>query len=171
MLTAGLILARTAMILGKNVTWIPSYGSEMRGGTANCNLKISDFKIGSPFVTDIDILIAMNAQSVDKFMPMLRRGGLLVIDAALCGASFRGDIRIESVDATGIAERSGNPRGANACMLGALAASGALFGRDETRGGMTAFFDSKGKDSAKNVSCFEKGFELARNLQGAPAWT
>ena len=62
-LTAGLIMGKTGVDMGKNVTWIPSYGSEMRGGTANCNVKISDGKISSPFVTKINVLVVMNMPS------------------------------------------------------------------------------------------------------------
>ncbi|MDR2157181.1 MAG: 2-oxoacid:acceptor oxidoreductase family protein, partial [Clostridiales Family XIII bacterium] len=82
-LTAGLILAKTAMEQGDNVTWIPSYGSEMRGGTANCHVRISPARIGSPFVRDCDVLIAFNQPSLDHFLPRLKSGGLLVANTSL----------------------------------------------------------------------------------------
>ncbi|MDR1021252.1 MAG: 2-oxoacid:acceptor oxidoreductase family protein [Synergistaceae bacterium] len=158
-LTAGLILAKTGMDLGYNVTWIPSYGSEMRGGTANCNLKISDGKIASPFVRRIDILLAMNTPSVEKFMPMMRPGSLLVVNTSLVNdCAWRSDIAVAEVEATLIAEQEENLRGANVSMLGALAATRKLFDRDTTSRGIEAFFESKGKNNPKNMACFEKGF-------------
>src|SRR6056297_2599678 len=103
-LTAGLILAKTAMDNDKNVTWIPSYGSEMRGGTANCNVKIYDDKISSPFVKKIDILIAMNKPSIIKFEPKVRPGGMIISNKSIVtGWNFREDIKIVEVEATAIA--------------------------------------------------------------------
>lgn len=81
-LTTGLILAEAGMKLGMNVLWYPSYGSEMRGGTANCTIKFSDKEIASPCAKKIDILMAMNAPAIDKFESSLRR-------AACCWSTAR----------------------------------------------------------------------------------
>jgi len=165
-LTAGLILAKTGMDNGLNVTWIPSYGSEMRGGTANCNVKISDGKISSPFVKGIDILMAMNQPSVDKFQSMVNPGGLMVINSTLVAdGPFRTDIRVASVNGTELAEKLGNPRGANIVMLGALAEASGLFQTEELMKGVEAFFEAKGKSAPKNRTCFEEG---ARNAVSVP---
>jgi 2-oxoglutarate ferredoxin oxidoreductase subunit gamma len=161
-LTAGLIAARAGAALGKHVTWMPSYGSEMRGGTANCCVKISDGKIASPFVKNIGILIAMNAPSLDKFMPMMNAGACLVVNSSLVrNRSYREDITVVSVDATDMAESSRNPRGVNICMLGALAASGALFGKTAISSEITRFFGEKGRSNPKNMDCFSLGFDNA----------
>ncbi len=161
-LTAGLILAKTGMENGKNVTWIPSYGSEMRGGTANCNVKISDGKISSPFVKKIDILVAMNQPSVTKFESMMNPGGLLIVNSSIVkDHKFREDIKVVTVPGTDIAEELGNPKGANIVMLGALAYSQGLFGKEAMMGGIDNFFTSKGKNNPKNRLCFEKGFEAS----------
>ena len=77
-LTAGLILAEAGFRKGQNLTWYPSYGSEMRGGTANCNVKLSDEEIGSPYCNELDILLAMNAPSVERFEHMIKPGGILL---------------------------------------------------------------------------------------------
>jgi 2-oxoglutarate ferredoxin oxidoreductase subunit gamma len=163
-LTAGLIIAKTGMDNNKNVTWIPSYGSEMRGGTANCNVKIAEGKIASPFVKQIDILIAMNKPSMKKFETMLRPGGLVISNRSIVGDwNFRKDIRVVEVDATFIADSLGNPKGANIVMLGALAATGELFDRETMAKGIEEFFTLKGKDNTKNVKNFEKGYESIAN--------
>ncbi|SHI42794.1 2-oxoglutarate ferredoxin oxidoreductase subunit gamma [Dethiosulfatibacter aminovorans DSM 17477] len=164
-LTAGLILAKTGMNNDKNVTWIPSYGSEMRGGTANCNLKISDGRIASPFVKKIDILVAMNTPSVDKFEPMLKEGGTLVVNETLVKyRKFRDDVNVVMVPATDIAEWTKNPRGANIVMLGALASTGKLFDHGIMLSGVNEFFKSKGKNNPLNAVCFREGMNKARNL-------
>ncbi|SMB95142.1 2-oxoglutarate ferredoxin oxidoreductase subunit gamma [Desulfonispora thiosulfatigenes DSM 11270] len=161
-LTAGLIVAQTAMNNEKNVTWIPSYGSEMRGGTANCNVKINDGKIASPFIKEIDILIAMNMPSVAKFESMVVPNGTIITNKSLIkDYNFRSDLKIVEVDATAIAEEASNPRGANIVMLGALAASGDLFDKDVMGSGVEEFFASKGRNNPKNTECFVKGFETS----------
>lgn len=161
-LTAGLILAKTGMDSDMNVTWIPSYGSEMRGGTANCNVKISTGKISSPFIKKIDILVAMNQPSVAKFEAMLNPGGLLVINTSIVkDYNYRKDISVIEVAGTEIAEEIGNPKGANIVMLGALAASGRLYEKDPLSKGIENFFTSKGRNNPKNLDCFTSGFDRA----------
>jgi 2-oxoglutarate ferredoxin oxidoreductase subunit gamma len=162
-LTAGLILGKIATEEGKNVTWIPSYGSEMRGGTANCGIKISDTKIASPFVKEIDILIAMNQPSMDKFEAAVRSGGIIISNSSLIkGYQFRDKVLVFEVSATDIAEELGNPRGANLAMLGGLAAASVLMTSEIIRNGINKFFDEKGKNSPKNTACFDLGMERTR---------
>jgi 2-oxoglutarate ferredoxin oxidoreductase subunit gamma len=163
LLTAGLILGKTATETGKYVTWIPSYGSEMRGGTANCSIKISETKIASPFIKEVDILIAMNQPSVDKFEGAVKSEGLIVVNSSMVKDHiFREDIRVIQVDATAIAEELSNPRGANLAMLGGLAAAGILMDAETIRDGLNRFFDEKGKNSPQNGRCFDLGMENAR---------
>lgn len=164
-LTMGLILAKIAMDEGKNVTWIPSYGSEMRGGTANCSVKITDGMVASPFIKHADIVIAMNQPSLDKFMPMLRPGGTLMVNTTIVkDAVRRDDIEVYGVDATEIAQQEQNARGANIVMLGALASAGKLLTHDVIEKGIEAFFASKGKHNPKNAACYEKGFACCARL-------
>lgn len=161
-LTAGLILGKTGVDLGKNVTWIPSYGSEMRGGTANCNLKILDGKISSPFVKAIDVLVVMNMPSLSKFEKMVRPGGVVISNKTLItNHVFRDDLRVVEVEATAIAEEIGNPKGANIVMLGALASSQCVFDAETTKNGIEQFFFSKGKVNPKNELCFDAGLSRA----------
>ena len=164
-LTMGLILAKIAMDEGKNVTWIPSYGSEMRGGTANCSVKITDGMVASPFIKHADIVIAMNQPSLDKFMPMLRPGGPLMVNTTIVkDAVRRDDIEVYGVDATEIAQQEQNARGANIVMLGALASAGKLLTHDVIEKGIEAFFASKGKHNPKNAACYERGFACCARL-------
>jgi len=164
-LTLGLILSKTAMENGKNVTWIPSYGSEMRGGTANCNVKIVDGKVASPFVKEPNIVVAMNQPSVDKFAPMLADGGLLIVNTSIVeNTSIRGNIEVYGVAASDIAQEEKNLKGANIVMMGALAATGILLDSKTLLEGMQEFFASKGRSSPKNDTCFLRGENEAIKL-------
>jgi 2-oxoglutarate ferredoxin oxidoreductase subunit gamma len=120
-LFAGQILAYTAMDEGRHVTWIPSYGPEMRGGTANCTVIISDDDIGSPLVHYPTAAIAMNLPSLDKYEPLIAPGGVLIVNSSLTNrAANRRDIRVISFPANAIAEELGNTRLANLIMAGAV---------------------------------------------------
>jgi len=105
-LTAGMILIDAGMEQGKHVTFYPSYGSEMRGGTANCSVKISDKRIASPICKTLDILFTMNTPAIDKFEPRLKPGGLLLVNSSVVPAErqYRDDIRVVKVDAVDIAK-------------------------------------------------------------------
>jgi 2-oxoglutarate ferredoxin oxidoreductase subunit gamma len=119
----GKAIARAGMIAGKKVTWFPSYGAEMRGGTANCTVILSDEMIGSPVLLTPDILIAMNSASAVRFQPQLKKHGTLFYDSSLIKAiDFRGDISLVGVPATRMADALGNTRAANMIMLGAFIA-------------------------------------------------
>jgi len=161
-LTAGLILARTGMENGLNVTWIPSYGSEMRGGTANCAVRISNGKIGSPFVKAIDILLAMSQPALAKFEQSVIAGGWVVANTSMIKDwTFRKDIGVIQVDASAAADELRNAKGANVVMLGALAASEALFTPAQLDAGIRNFFADKGKVNPLNDDCFKKGMTCA----------
>lgn len=115
------------MTEGKKVTWFPSYGAEMRGGTANCTVIISDDMIGSPVVLNPDVLIAMNSASLEKFQHTIRKKGILFFDASFAQKTrFRKDIELIPVPATRIASLTGSTRSANMVMLGAFVARTSL---------------------------------------------
>ncbi len=122
-LFAGQILAFAGMDSGKEVTWMPSYGPEMRGGTANCTVIIADEEIGSPLVRHPKAAIIMNLPSLDKYEPMVASGGFLIANASLVNREVtRADINSLFVPANEIAESIGNRRLANIVLLGALLA-------------------------------------------------
>jgi 2-oxoglutarate ferredoxin oxidoreductase subunit gamma len=123
-LFAGQLLAYAAMEDGKEVTWIPSYGPEMRGGTANCTVIIADEPIGSPFVCQPQALLAFNQPSLDKYEALVRPGGLLVVNSSLITRPVkRVDIRAVLVPASEIAESIGEKRMTNMVVVGALLAN------------------------------------------------
>ena len=120
-LFAGQILAFAAMDAGREVTWMPSYGPEMRGGTANCTVIIADEEIGSPLVRNPQAAVVMNLPSLDKYEPVLADGGVIIVNASLVNREVtRTDIVSVSVSANEIAEDLGNKRLANMVLLGAL---------------------------------------------------
>lgn len=161
-LTTGLIIAHSAMMLGKEITWYPSYGSEMRGGTANCTIKINDSAIASPVSKHPDIVCALNAPAVDKFEASIKAGGYLFVNASLVDNAriYRDDIHVVKVPMSEIAMELGNPKGANLVLLGAVAAHTGLFRLNELDEQVTAYFAKKGKVNPKNSACLAAGAKL-----------
>ena len=120
-LTLGQIVANIAMNQGKEVTWMPSYGPEMRGGTANVTVVISDKRISSPIVNAYDTAIILNQQSLDKFEPMVKAGGLLIYDPnGITRHPVRKDINVYSIEAVEEAAKLGNAKAYNMIVLGAF---------------------------------------------------
>ena len=124
MLLIGKFVAMANMLEGKHVSWLPSYGPEMRGGTANCSVIVSDDPIGSPIVHQADAIVAMNLPSLLKFESEVKPGGVLVVNSSLIDRKVeRDDIKVVYCDANRIAEEVRNPKGANVAILGALMAA------------------------------------------------
>jgi len=120
-LSMGLNLAQAAMMEGKNVTYLPSYGAEVRGGTANCTVAISDEEIASPVASAPEFVVAMNKPSLVRFQNQIQSGGVLLINSTLIDAELsRGDIDVVKVPAGEIADELGSPKSANMVMLGAF---------------------------------------------------
>jgi 2-oxoglutarate ferredoxin oxidoreductase subunit gamma len=120
---AGQLLAYAGMLEGKHVSWYPSYGPEMRGGTANCTVVVSDQEVGSPVVGQPSALIAMNLPSLTRFEETVKSGGHLLYNSSLIEkAPERPDVTVVAVPANRIAEELGDRRVANMVMLGALLA-------------------------------------------------
>jgi 2-oxoglutarate ferredoxin oxidoreductase subunit gamma len=123
-LFAGQLIAYTALDEKKEVTWIPSYGPEMRGGTANCTVIVADDEIGSPLVRNPQAVIAMNLPSLDKYEPLVHEGGVLVVNSSMVDRPVkRAGIRAVLVPGNEIAEELGDRRMANMVLLGALLAN------------------------------------------------
>jgi 2-oxoglutarate ferredoxin oxidoreductase subunit gamma len=123
-LFAGQLLSYAALGVGKEVTWIPSYGPEMRGGTANCTVIIADEEIGSPLVRFPQAAIAMNLPSLDKYEPLVKPGGVLIINASMVNRQVqRKDIITVAIPASDIAEALGDKRMTNMVLLGGLLAN------------------------------------------------
>jgi len=121
LLFAGKVIAYAGLIEGRQLSWLPSYGPEMRGGTANCSVTLSDEPIGSPLVVDPNALIALNQPSVDKFMPTVSEGGVIIYDTMLINeAPERSDCSVFSIAATAVAEENDLKGLANIVCVGKL---------------------------------------------------
>lgn len=120
-MSMGQLLTYAGMIEGKNVSWLPSYGPEMRGGTANCSVVVSDKPVGSPIITDATTAIVMNLPSLIKFEKDLVKDGILLINSSLIDKKpSRDDVKAYFVPANEIANELGNAKVANMVMLGAF---------------------------------------------------
>ena len=120
-LSMGKILAYSGLLENKEVTWMPAYGPEQRGGTANVTVIVSDERISSPILSKYDVAIVLNQPSLDKFMPMLKPGGILIYDGfGIVNPPQRDDIRIYRVDAMDKAAEMKNAKVFNMIVLGAL---------------------------------------------------
>jgi 2-oxoglutarate ferredoxin oxidoreductase subunit gamma len=127
-LFAGQLLAYAGMDRGQNVTWFPSYGPEMRGGTAHCTVIISDDIIGAPIVAQPDIAIVLNGPSFEKYEPLVAPGGLLIVNSSIVTEeSPRTDIDHVYIPASEIAERAGSTKMMNMATLGAMLAQRPIF--------------------------------------------
>ena len=168
-LTAGLITAYAGNETGRQVLWSPSYGSEMRGGTAHCCVSVSDGEIGSPSLPECDVLVAMNEPSLDRFKQTVRPGGLILTNESMTPEQYDypDGVRIVRIRATEIAASLGNRRGANMAMLGALCRVSGLFGLEELVGLTGRYFSEKGKDDPLNAACIRGGYMWAERQYGA----
>jgi 2-oxoglutarate ferredoxin oxidoreductase subunit gamma len=159
----GKMIATAGMLEGKDVSWIPSYGPEMRGGTANCSVVVSDRRIGTPVVSHPNVLVAMNRPSLEKFEPKMQPGGFLLINRTLIEIPHtRADVDVAYVDITGLAGEVGNPRLANIVALGALIARVPIVGRDAVIEGLKK--ELSGKKAALldlNLKALAAGQEAA----------
>ena len=119
----GQLVAYGAIKEGKFVTWLPSYGPEMRGGTANCGVTVSDREIGSPFVTKADVVVALNQPSLDKYETSVKPGGVLIYNSDMARYTpTRSDIKVVPAEASKIAGDLGNDRSVNVIILGVVIA-------------------------------------------------
>lgn len=126
--SAGVLLAQSGLEDGRGVSWFPSYGPEMRGGTANCSVVVADGKVHTPVVTYPDTAIVLNEPSLTKFEPLVKKGGLLIVNSSLINSkATRKDITVLYVPCNEIASKVGNARAANLVALGVFAkATGAV---------------------------------------------
>jgi len=159
----GKLLAYSAMRAGKQVTWIPSYGPEMRGGTANCTVVISDKEIGSPVITLPQALIIMNNPSLEAFESLLHPQGTLFLNSSLITRQVtRKDIDVIAIPANDIAVEVGEKRTANMVMLGAYIARTNVVSKEAILEGLKEFFGKKIQFLDVNKQAFEKGMEYGK---------
>ncbi|WP_339060996.1 2-oxoacid:acceptor oxidoreductase family protein [Tepidibacillus marianensis] len=163
-LFVGKLLAYAGMVTGKNVSWIPSYGPEMRGGTANCSVVISDKEITSPIVNTGSILLAFNEPSVDKFIPDIKKDGIVFLNGSIIKKEKpeNSDFTWVSIPAQQIAEELGAPSLMNMVMLGALLKHISIIDIDGIKKGMEEMLGNKRPDRIEmNLAAIKKGIEIA----------
>jgi 2-oxoglutarate ferredoxin oxidoreductase subunit gamma len=162
-LFGGQVLAMAAMDAGKEVTWIPSYGPEMRGGTANCTVVIADEEIGSPLVEHPPLAIALNLPSFDKYEPLIRAHGTLVVNQSMVDrGTRRDDIQVIMVPCNQIAEELGNRKLLNMVAIGALVSALPELGLAAIEKALTDHLPARHKDLlAKNHEALRRGYAAA----------
>ncbi|HAF61053.1 MAG TPA: 2-oxoacid:ferredoxin oxidoreductase subunit gamma [Anaerolineaceae bacterium] len=161
-LFVGKVLAHAALEVGMEVTWFPSYGPEMRGGTANCTVIFSNEEIGSPQVLNPTSAIVMNQPSLDKYEDMVVKDGYLIVNTSMTNREVkRKDIHAVCLPATEIAEEIGDKRLTNIVMLAALIKASDFFGQAEMETALKKSLEGKKNDLvAANMIALQKGFEF-----------
>lgn len=160
---AGRLLAQTAMKAGREVTFMPSYGAEMRGGTANSMVVIADEPIASPLVSEPSSVIAMNGASAEKFGPRIKAGGLLVMNSSLIDKSphIEQTVEVAAVPADQIAVELGNQRCANMVAIGAYLEKRGLFGADAAAACLADILAERYRNTAPlNAEALRRGAEF-----------
>lgn len=163
-LAIGQLLAYAGMKENKNVAWMPAYGPEMRGGTANCTVIVSDKNVGSPVVTEPSVILAMNEPSLDKFEPTLKKDGILVFNSSLISRKpKRKDINAFAINANEIAAELGNAKAANMVTLGALLKVTKAVNIDTVINSINKIFPNfSAKQNSLNIDALYKGIELTK---------
>ena len=164
MLLAGKVLAQASMEAGREVSWLPSYGPEMRGGTANVIVCIASTPIGSPLTDSPRALIAMNLPSLEKFAPKVKPGGVIVINASLIDRdAHRDDCLVIKVDARALAQKAGSARAANFVMLGAYAGAVDVVPAEAIERAIEEeFAGDKAKFVASSIAAFRAGYAAGK---------
>jgi len=164
-MTAGQLLAYTGIEEKKQVVWLPSYGPEMRGGTAYCTVVISDARIGSPIINNPTAACVFNRPSFDKFSPRIKPGGLLIVNSSLIDVKTdRTDLTEILVPANKMALEAGNPKVANIIILGAFIGASKIVSYEKTIEVIKAKLGRKKELLEMNLHVLEEGYKLAQKV-------
>ena len=160
-LFAGKFLAYKGLTAGQQVSWLPSYGPEMRGGTASCSVIVSDDPVGSPIVSNPDILVAMNLPSFDKFESSVVAGGMIFADSTLIERkSVRDDVKVFYIPATQLASDNGFPTLANMIIVGKILKELGEFDEEALRAALSKVISAKRADMLEtNLKAMKIGAE------------
>jgi len=162
-ISMGLTLVQSAMAEGKYVTYLPSYGAEVRGGTANCTVAVSDEEIASPIASSPDFVIAMNRPSLARFQNQIKSGGALFLNSSLIQAdTSRDDIEVVRIAADAIAKELGNAKSANMVMLGAFIRVSDIVSLDGIIEGLKNTLKNKHKLIAINEKAINAGYDSVK---------
>ena len=161
-LFAGKFLAYKGLTDGKQVSWLPSYGPEMRGGTASCSVIISDDAVGSPIISNPDILVAMNLPSLDKFENSVVSGGIILADSTLIERKvLRDDVTVYYIPATRLASENGFPTLANMILMGKLLEVLGGFNADDVKATLSKVISAKRADMLEtNLKALQLGADF-----------
>ena len=160
-LFAGKFIAYKGLIDNKQVSWLPSYGPEMRGGTASCSVIVSDEPVGSPIVSTPDVLVAMNLPSLDKFEDSVAKGGMIFYDSTLIERSVtRDDVKTFAIPATRLANENGMPTLANMIIVGKILKELGEFDENAVRAALSKVISAKRADMLEvNLTAMRIGAE------------
>lgn len=159
---AGKILAQAGMDYGLNVTWLPSYGPEMRGGTANCTVVLADEPVGSPIVDEPSALVALNRPSLDKFESSVEADGAIIANTSLIDREVhRDDVRAYYACFNDLAREIGNPKAINMIALGAYIRATNIVSLEVVQRSMATMLEASGKGAfvAMNAEALQKGYD------------
>jgi 2-oxoglutarate ferredoxin oxidoreductase subunit gamma len=171
LLFAGQALAQAGMLEGLQVSWMPSYGPEMRGGTASCTVIVADGPIGSPIVDVADSVVALNPPAMAKFEPLLAPGGLLIVNTSLIEAEpQRTDVEVVAIPCTALARKAGDDRLVSVVALGALVARRPIVTPDAVRQALVELVGHHHPELvAADLDAFGAGFDAAARMAVAAA--
>ena len=163
-LFAGKFIAYKGLLEGKQVSWLPSYGPEMRGGTANCSVIISDDPVGSPIVSTPDVLVVMNLPSLNKYENAAAKGAKIFIDSTLISRKVeRDDVDAYYIPATQMANEAGIPTLANIIMIGKIIKESGVISHDDLMGALKKVVSAK---RAELLDVNLKALEMGYNYEG-----
>lgn len=164
-LFAGQVISYAAMDAGKQVTWLPSYGPEMRGGTVNCTVVIADDEIASPYIKSPDAVLVTSLPSLDKYEQMIKPGGLLVVNESMVDRMVkRTDVKVVTIPCNKIAEQIGSARSATMVGVGALVACSKVLTVQDFETALNRHMRGKYEQLLpKNLEALKKGLEFVQN--------
>jgi 2-oxoglutarate ferredoxin oxidoreductase subunit gamma len=166
-LSMGYVLAYAAMVEGLQVTYLPSYGAEVRGGTANCTVAVSNEEIASPIASAPDNVVVMNNPSLEKFQHQILTGGVMFINNNLVASRpVRGDIVLYEIPSNDLAHELGSEQSANMVMLGGFIEKTGLVKLESIRSAISDVFKEKKKAKEMNLKALDVGFDYMRKNGG-----
>ncbi|MCX7971516.1 MAG: 2-oxoacid:acceptor oxidoreductase family protein [Negativicutes bacterium] len=167
----GQLITYAGMLSGKQVSWMPSYGPEMRGGTAYCSVIISDQPIGAPIVTEPDVLVAMNKPSLIKFEGNVKNDGIVLFNSSIIDVEpKRSDLAVFKVPANELAREIGNDKTANMIMVGAVIAASRAVDETAVEQALIKVFSKKPKLIDINKLALEKGRQMIGQVAAEGLW-
>jgi len=164
-ISAGVLLAQAGMMEGKEVSFFPAYGAEMRGGTANCSVVVASEEVSTPIVSSPDTAIVLNEPSLAKFEPMVKPGGLLIVNSSLVNSkATRKDIKVLYVPCNGVAGELGNAKVMNMVAIGAFAAATGAISIDAIARALPKVYKKlKPEVIELNIKALKRGAEFKLN--------